>query len=794
MPGAVNVAIRWRRAGGSATVAAGIGNASAAGLQAAVTAPSAPAITSPAFLVAGTVNTVYPSTTFTASGSTPITWSYTGTLPTGMAFSSAGVLSGTPTATASGSITFTATNALGADSRALTLTVNAAGAGPVLVTAPVIETGRSTSQEVTLQILTPAVWVNDMPTFASPGYAIQRRFQWQADGIDITNAIGTVYSPGRGYAGKSIRCKETSWFLDTPASTNVTYSNTIQAPSAGAYALDIVYHDDIEWLGAFKFPSTGRPVPFNFAFGGRGVGFDASGDSGAGSLFAMGNSNGFFAGEIRIPAVSKSNLTYSSLPTSTLLASSDDIFNGRSSTVGISGFSEVAGIFPNSSGKLVFTLHNTYPGSPNLAYMFRRPRDLTSGVEIEGPFRVTDPNRDAPRSGSGYLSALPSSLHSSLGGSHLHGLIPDSGAAYPASSNGPSLNSFNLADLNTATTRAFKFDVVAATANTVDLPSPASTTPGAYVGNYVQLIPIGSAPSVPILITAYDGVNRRATLTSNWSSTPSAGAKAQLIAQVQSKALANYDLSPFGLNTNGWAVVNRVFDPSVNIFGAFVPDGTRSALLWGDHGAGIYQYTNNESSWQQQAGTLAISNVVAVNSERWTCTISVVSGSLQSNHVIAQGNNLFFQVGNVGSTYTLNVYNGGSGQFGTLGPVLGEQGAPVSGSALFTLNYTWPFFAYDPIGASTGEHSYPYHLKLWTYNTDDLAAVKNGTLPLQSIRPTQMFQFKLPVGNDPDLGRIRGAAYDPATKRAYVSVGNASGSGTDDPVIHVFRINNAVAV
>jgi hypothetical protein len=105
MPGAVNVKIAWTRPGGGA----------------------APVITSPAFLVAGTVDTLYPSTTFTATGTAPITWSVTaGTLPAGMAFSSAGVLSGTPTATASGSITFTATNAQGADSRALTLTVNAA--------------------------------------------------------------------------------------------------------------------------------------------------------------------------------------------------------------------------------------------------------------------------------------------------------------------------------------------------------------------------------------------------------------------------------------------------------------------------------------------------------------------------------------------------------------------------------------------------------------------------------------------------------------------------------------------
>jgi hypothetical protein len=61
-----------------------------------------------------------------------------------MSFSSAGVLSGTPTATASASITFTATNAQGADSRALTLTVNAAGGlGSTTLTLTPLQGARS---------------------------------------------------------------------------------------------------------------------------------------------------------------------------------------------------------------------------------------------------------------------------------------------------------------------------------------------------------------------------------------------------------------------------------------------------------------------------------------------------------------------------------------------------------------------------------------------------------------------------------------------------------------------------
>jgi hypothetical protein len=104
---------------------------------------SPPVITSPSSLVTGTVGTIYPTTTFTATGTAPITWAVqSGTLPTGMTFSSGGVLSGTPTATASGSITFRATNAFGFADRPLTLTVNAAGGGTLsgieVQVAPVI--------------------------------------------------------------------------------------------------------------------------------------------------------------------------------------------------------------------------------------------------------------------------------------------------------------------------------------------------------------------------------------------------------------------------------------------------------------------------------------------------------------------------------------------------------------------------------------------------------------------------------------------------------------------------------
>jgi len=94
---------------------------------------TAPLITFPTSLPTGTANTAYTNTQFVASGTNPITWSNTGTLPTGMTFSSSGLLSGTPTVTANSSITFTATNAYGSNNSVLTLTVNAAGSPTVNV-------------------------------------------------------------------------------------------------------------------------------------------------------------------------------------------------------------------------------------------------------------------------------------------------------------------------------------------------------------------------------------------------------------------------------------------------------------------------------------------------------------------------------------------------------------------------------------------------------------------------------------------------------------------------------------
>jgi alpha-tubulin suppressor-like RCC1 family protein/outer membrane protein OmpA-like peptidoglycan-associated protein len=94
--------------------------------------PTAPVYTADSPPTTATVGTAYAGYTFTASGSTPITFTKaTGSLPTGLTLSTSGVLSGTPTT--AGSFTFTVQAANGtspnATTSSITITVSASGGG-----------------------------------------------------------------------------------------------------------------------------------------------------------------------------------------------------------------------------------------------------------------------------------------------------------------------------------------------------------------------------------------------------------------------------------------------------------------------------------------------------------------------------------------------------------------------------------------------------------------------------------------------------------------------------------------
>src|SRR5690606_26677056 len=94
-----------------------------------------PAITSGA-AASGTVGTAF-THTVTATGTAPLTYSATG-LPVGLAINATtGAITGTPTAAGPKDVTITATNAYGADSKTLTITISASNQAPTTaITSP----------------------------------------------------------------------------------------------------------------------------------------------------------------------------------------------------------------------------------------------------------------------------------------------------------------------------------------------------------------------------------------------------------------------------------------------------------------------------------------------------------------------------------------------------------------------------------------------------------------------------------------------------------------------------------
>ena len=89
-------------------------------------------------------------------------------------------------------------------------------------------------------------------------------------------------------------------------------------------------------------------------------------------------------------------------------------------------------------------------------------------------------------------------------------------------------------------------------------------------------------------------------------------------------------------------------------------------------------------------------------------------------------------------------------------------------------------YCYDPASGSKGVHGYPYEAAVWAYDANDLAAVHAGAKQAWAVVPYGIWPL-----TDLDDSSVGGAAYDPVTRRIYVS--EMFGDG-DNPLIHVYTI------
>ena len=100
-------------------------------------------------------------------------------------------------------------------------------------------------------------------------------------------------------------------------------------------------------------------------------------------------------------------------------------------------------------------------------------------------------------------------------------------------------------------------------------------------------------------------------------------------------------------------------------------------------------------------------------------------------------------------------------------------------------------YCYDPIGEGIGPHGFPYTSIVWAYDANDFVAVKQGNKDPWEVVPYAIWNLVLPfqkkIVNGVDVGfrDIVGAAYDPASKRIFLS---AYRQDALTPLIHVFRV------
>lgn len=182
-------------------------------VQFTVTAPlpqTPPSITSSSILINGTVGTAY-SVALTATGSTPITWDITsGSLPTGLNMSNAGVISGTPTTkTTSSKITVKATNAYGSDTKQLTITIDAL----VAVTGVSLNTSAVTVAVDSSTMLTATV---------SPVNAADKSVTWSSSDSSIARVDNNGKITGIAVGKTTITVKTTDGGKTATCTVTVT--------------------------------------------------------------------------------------------------------------------------------------------------------------------------------------------------------------------------------------------------------------------------------------------------------------------------------------------------------------------------------------------------------------------------------------------------------------------------------------------------------------------------------------------------------------------------------------------
>ena len=91
---------------------------------------------------------------------------------------------------------------------------------------------------------------------------------------------------------------------------------------------------------------------------------------------------------------------------------------------------------------------------------------------------------------------------------------------------------------------------------------------------------------------------------------------------------------------------------------------------------------------------------------------------------------------------------------------------------------------YDPTDNSRGEHSYPYTIRCWAYDANELEQVRLGKIAPNQVKPYAVWNFDVPFLNGGG-DKISSVAYDSSNRRIHIAVPSGA---YGNPIIHVYQV------
>ena len=220
--------------------------------------------------------------------------------------------------------------------------------------------------------------------------------------------------------------------------------------SMNAFPGELLHKDNLKYIGAFRLPHGKIACDSGdhcfFAYGGRPIAVDASGNKGKGSLFIGSHIYSQKIAEVTIPNLVNSN-NLNDLNTAQILQSFFDITEGNRNNVMKDGARYDQTVVPGGllvyGDKLIGSVQTYYdPGNQYLSH-YVSSKNLSKVGDFAGMYKIG--SAVGARFLAGYMDTIPLQWQEKLGGTAITG-----GGTIPitsATSVGPSAFAFNPSDL-----------------------------------------------------------------------------------------------------------------------------------------------------------------------------------------------------------------------------------------------------------------------------------------------------------------------------------------------------------